>query len=44
MKYTNKSFTLPVASKKVTDLQYDIAVGRRCAKCKKKVEKCKCPR
>lgn len=32
----------PVCTSKVTDLQYDIAVGRRCATCKKLTEKCTC--
>ena len=36
------SHSHPVSSNKITDLQYDIAVGRRCSKCKKFTEKCRC--
>ena len=42
MLYKNKSFTLPTVRKKMADEAYEIAVGVRCARCRKKVEKCKC--
>jgi hypothetical protein len=28
MKYVNKSFTMPVCGRTMTDLQYDLAVGK----------------
>jgi len=43
MKYLNQTFTLPANSKRgITDREYDIRVGRRCAKCERLIEKCSC--
>ena len=42
MLYKNKTFTLPATRKRMTDVAYEIAVGVRCTKCKKKTEKCGC--
>lgn len=35
MLYEKQSFTLPTTNRKMTDEEYEIAVGIRCAKCKK---------
>ncbi len=44
MKYQEDKFSVPVGAHKMTDREYEIRVGIRCAKCKKKTEKCKCPK
>lgn len=43
MLYRNKSFSVPVGNAKLTDEQYEIAVGLRCPECRKKPQECKCP-
>jgi hypothetical protein len=41
MKYQNKSFSSPVCTSKITEIEFEIAVGVRCPLCKKRMEECK---
>ena len=34
MQYLNSKFSVPINAGKMTDEQYEIAVGKRCAHCK----------
>lgn len=41
MKYLNPKFSLPIAST-LTDREYEIRVGARCAKCEELRDQCTC--
>lgn len=42
MLYQRKSFTLPSGGRRLTDIQWEIAMGQRCKDCKEKTEDCQC--
>ena len=42
MQYRNKTFTLPVNTRQMTDEDYEIAVGVRCPECRKPTDVCEC--
>gem|GEM_PF-5677341 len=42
MKYLDQSFTVSTSRRRITDSEYEIAVGLRCPKCKELFRKCKC--
>jgi uncharacterized C2H2 Zn-finger protein len=42
MKYLDPSFTVSTSRSRMTDRDYEIAVGLRCPKCKELFRKCKC--
>jgi hypothetical protein len=45
MLYENDKFTLPANSKRgITDREWEIATGQRCAECKKIAIECTCPK
>jgi uncharacterized C2H2 Zn-finger protein len=42
MKSLDPSFTVSTSRSRMTDRDYEIAVGLRCPKCKELFRKCKC--